>query len=44
MEAHRAMLRMAAALAKAGADLFGDGALLEAARAEFAVSGPDLPE
>jgi amidohydrolase len=43
-DAHRAMLRMAAALAKAGADLFGDGALLDAARAEFAVSGPDLPE
>jgi amidohydrolase len=44
IEAHRAMLRMAAALAKAGADLFCDGALLAAARQEFAVSGPDLPE
>jgi hypothetical protein len=35
---------MATALAKAGADLFCDGALLAAAREEFAVSGPDLPE
>jgi amidohydrolase len=43
VEAHQAMLRMAAALAKTGADLFCDGALLEAARQEFAVSGPDLP-
>jgi amidohydrolase len=43
VEAHQAMLRMAAALAKAGADLFCDGALLDAAREEFAVSGPDLP-
>jgi amidohydrolase len=43
-DAHRAMLRMAAALARAGADLFGDGALLDAARAEFAVAGPDLPD
>jgi amidohydrolase len=43
-DAHQAMLRMATALARAGADLFGDGALLEAARAEFAVAGPDLPE
>jgi amidohydrolase len=43
IEAHQAMLRMAAALAKAGADLFCDGALLDAARQEFAVSGPDLP-
>jgi amidohydrolase len=44
IEAHRAMLRMAAALAKAGADLFCDGVLLTAARQEFTVSGPDLPE
>jgi amidohydrolase len=43
IEAHRAMLRMAAALAKTGADLCCDGALLDAARQEFAVSGPDLP-
>jgi amidohydrolase len=43
IEAHRAMLRMTAALAKTGADLFCDGALLGAARQEFAVSGPDLP-
>jgi amidohydrolase len=43
IEGHQAMLRMAAALAKAGADLFCDGALLDAARREFAVSGPDLP-
>jgi amidohydrolase len=43
MDAHQAMLRMAAALAKTGADLFCDGELLEAARKEFAVSGPDLP-
>jgi amidohydrolase len=43
IDAHRAMLRMAAALAKTGADLFCDGALLAAARTEFAVSGPDLP-
>ncbi len=44
IDAHRAMLRMAAALAKAGADLFCDGALLDEARKEFAVSGPDLPD
>ncbi len=43
MDAHRAMLRMAAALARTGADLFCDGALLDAARQEFATSGPDLP-
>lgn len=43
VQAHQAMLRMATALAKAGADLFCDGKLLEAARKEFAVSGPDLP-
>jgi amidohydrolase len=43
IDAHQAMLRMAAALAKTGADLFCDGALLDAARKEFAVSGPDLP-
>jgi amidohydrolase len=43
VDAHRAMLRMAAALAKTGADLFCDGALLAEARQEFAVSGPDLP-
>jgi amidohydrolase len=42
-DAHRAMIRMATALAKTGADLFCDGALLDAARKEFAVSGPDLP-
>jgi len=44
IEAHRATLRMAGALAKAGADLFCDGKLLAGAKAEFAVSGPDLPE
>ena len=44
IDAHRAMLRMATALAKTGADLFCDGALLEEARREFAVSGPDLPD
>ena len=44
VDAHHAMLRMAAALAKTGADLFCDGALLDAARKEFAVSGPDLPD
>ncbi|HTW00591.1 MAG TPA: amidohydrolase [Streptosporangiaceae bacterium] len=44
IDAHRAMLRMATALAKTGADLFCDGALLEKARREFAVSGPDLPD
>jgi hypothetical protein len=38
-DAHRAMLRMAAALAKAGADLFGDRTLPDAARAEFAARG-----
>lgn len=43
IDAHHAMLRMATALAKAGADLFCDGALLDAARVEFATSGPDLP-
>lgn len=43
-EAHQAMLRMASALAKTGADLLCDGSLLAAAREEFAVSGPDLPE
>ncbi|HEY1640568.1 MAG TPA: amidohydrolase [Streptosporangiaceae bacterium] len=43
LDAHRAMLRMAAALARTGADLFCDGALLDAARQEFATSGPDLP-
>jgi amidohydrolase len=43
MDAHQAMLRMAAALAKTGADLFCDGELLEAAKKEFAASGPDLP-
>jgi hypothetical protein len=42
-DAHQAMLRMATALAKTGADLFCDDALLEEARKEFAVSGPDLP-
>jgi hypothetical protein len=36
--------RSGAALAKTGADLFCDGALLDAARKEFAVSGPDLPD
>jgi amidohydrolase len=43
MDAHRAVLRMATALARTGADLFCDGALLDAARQEFATSGPDLP-
>lgn len=43
-DAHEATLRMAAALAKAGADLFCDGWLLDQARREFAESGPDLPE
>jgi amidohydrolase len=42
-DAHQAMLRMATALAKTGADLFCDGSLLDEARKEFAVSGPDLP-
>ncbi len=42
-DAHQAMLRMATALARTGADLFCDGSLLEEARKEFAVSGPDLP-
>lgn len=43
-QAHTAMLRMATALAKTGADLFADTALFAAVRAEFASRGPDLPE
>lgn len=43
-QAHESTLRMAGALAKTGADLFTDAALFDAARAEFASSGPDLPE
>jgi amidohydrolase len=41
--AQEAMLRMATALAKTGADLFGEPGLLDAARREFAERGPDLP-
>ncbi|WP_037062931.1 amidohydrolase [Pseudonocardia acaciae] len=42
--AQRAMLRMAVALACAGADLLADPELFASARAEFATRGPDLPE
>jgi amidohydrolase len=42
--AHEAMLRMATALACAGADLLADPELLRAVHAEFATRGPDLPE
>jgi amidohydrolase len=41
--AQDAMLRMATALAKTGADLFLEPGLLEAARKEFSERGPDLP-
>jgi amidohydrolase len=41
--AQDAMLRMATALAKTGADLFLEPGLLEAAQKEFAERGPDLP-
>jgi amidohydrolase len=41
--AQDAMLRMATALAKTGADLFLEPGLLDAARQEFATRGPDLP-
>jgi amidohydrolase len=41
--AQQAMLRMATALACAGADLLADPDLFDAARAEFASRGPDLP-
>ncbi|HEY1701841.1 MAG TPA: amidohydrolase [Trebonia sp.] len=41
--AQEAMLRMATALAKTGADLFGEPGMLDAARREFAERGPDLP-
>lgn len=43
-QAHAAMLRMATALAKTGADLFTDPGLFAAVRTEFAARGPDLPE
>jgi amidohydrolase len=42
--AQEAMLRMATALAKTGADLFGEPGMLDAARQEFAERGPDLPD
>jgi amidohydrolase len=42
--AQQAMLRMATALACAGADLLADPELFDAVRAEFATRGPDLPE
>ncbi|MCU1660229.1 MAG: family peptidase [Pseudonocardia sp.] len=42
--AQEAMLRMATALACAGADLLADPEIFDAARAEFATRGPDLPE
>jgi metal-dependent amidase/aminoacylase/carboxypeptidase family protein len=42
--AQEAMLRMATALACAGADLLADPVIFDAARAEFATRGPDLPE
>ncbi|MDT7727592.1 MAG: hypothetical protein QOI21_4168 [Actinomycetota bacterium] len=41
--AQEAMLRMATALACAGADLLADPELFDAVRAEFATRGPDLP-
>jgi amidohydrolase len=41
--AQDAMLRMAAALAKTGADLFLEPGMLDRARQEFAERGPDLP-
>jgi amidohydrolase len=41
--AQQAMLRMATALACAGADLLADPELFDAVRAEFATRGPDLP-
>jgi len=41
--AQDAMLRMAIALAKTGADLFLEPGMLDAARQEFAERGPDLP-
>jgi amidohydrolase len=41
--AQQAMLRMATALACAGADLLADPELFDAVRAEFATHGPDLP-
>lgn len=41
--AQDAMLRMATALAKTGADLFLEPQFLAAARQEFAERGPDLP-
>jgi amidohydrolase len=42
--AQEAMLRMAIALACAGADLLADPELFDAVRAEFATRGPDLPQ
>jgi amidohydrolase len=42
--AQEAMLRMATALACAGADLLADPEIFDAARTEFATRGPDLPE
>lgn len=43
-QAHQAMLKMATALARTGADLFLEPGLLAAAQAEFARRGPDLPQ
>jgi amidohydrolase len=41
--AQEAMLKMATALAKTGADLFLEPGLLDAAKKEFSERGPDLP-
>jgi metal-dependent amidase/aminoacylase/carboxypeptidase family protein len=41
--AQEAMLKMAAALAKTGADLFLEPGMLDAAKKEFSERGPDLP-
>ncbi|CAM3752916.1 M20 family metallopeptidase [Alicyclobacillus pomorum] len=43
-EAHEAMLHMAEALAKTGADLLLDPSFLEKVWEEFRTSGPDLPQ
>jgi metal-dependent amidase/aminoacylase/carboxypeptidase family protein len=42
-DAQDAMLKMGAALAKTGADLFLEPGMLDAAKKEFAERGPDLP-
>ena len=42
-EAHEAMLHMAEALAKTGADLLLDQDFLQSVKDEFATSGPDYP-